>query len=511
MRLLFPISFLIQSYSVFSDPMLIGAEKCTWGPTYWCNSIAESHECAALQFCTKKSWNKPLRLKDQLCDLCMSVADKAIDTFKDNEDQLKETLLNMCNYVTVVDKCQDMINEYWEQIKDMINDDLDSQILCSAMNMCQQIDEQNNDFQFILATGFTGPLLMPEIHIENDSQYHIKFDTNKASSNTINSFNYHSSSKSCNDCVQFGVDIKSNAESSDKLNILVNTIQEVCDQLEMRSICRLVLNKKVIKRIIDKVDIIDICHQVDICNENDNPILPNGKGDSCHDCNNMLQDMQNMAENDFNKFENVIESACDLIPKPVNEMCKKLSRKLAQEAANSLKDANIDECCQDLSLCDNNDILDDKIRFNPSNNNLQINNKYCDYCEMAVEYIQYALDSDMTTDQIKQGLESLCLQLVNGKLVATCQQFIEKYWNQIVDDMDMILDNPEQVCVNMHLCKPGSNVEGVKFGSYGFPDECTFGPVYWCKSEENRKKCGCDDDCAKRFCEDSSNVHVPRT
>lgn len=556
MRLLLPI-FSLAGSVLASIP---GSDKCTWGPTYWCTSITESQGCGATEFCLTKSWNQLLSSsnQNQLCDLCVSVMDKAIQQFKDNEDQLKETLENMCNYISMVDKCRDMVEENWEQIINLINDDLDSQVLCSAMNMCQQEDELVNEYQFVLATGFTGPLIMPNLPVvgeeekeptKDDTEHHIRFqpetETNEITQLkcrdphcvkcddkvgvhcyicedgwTFDYSVYHcvknksdnqqatsdTASKQCNDCVQFGVDVKEIAESSKKLDVLVSTIQEICDELEMRSLCRLVLNKKVIKKIIDKVNIIDICHEVDICTVNDHPVLPTTKGNTCTDCHSMITDMQDLAKHQFDKFENVISHACDLAPKPINEMCKKMSQKFAEEAAESLKNADINQCCQDISLCDKDGNDPYAIKFESGHDQKDSKHqvsypdyyfkqsKYCDYCEMAVEYIQYAVDSDMTNQQIKEGLKNVCNQLGENHLIQTCKEFIDKYWEKIVDDMDMILDDPEQVCISMHLCKAKNNVNEILGGSIAYPPECTYGPMYWCKSEENRIKCGIPKD-----------------
>jgi len=155
-----------------------------------------------------------------------------------------------------------------------------------------------SEYQYVLATGFTGPLIMPNLpevedgnEIQDDTEHHVRFQPEtsvdeqaglkckdphcvKCDDRTgyhcyicedgyvFNYSVYHcvkvknqevrasatTASKQCNDCVQFGVDIREIAESSEKLEELVETIQEICDELEMRSLCRLVLNKKVIKK-----------------------------------------------------------------------------------------------------------------------------------------------------------------------------------------------------------------------------------------------------------------------
>ena len=39
-----------------TSPQLLGASKCTWGPSYWCDSHDNAKECGAFEFCEKKYW-----------------------------------------------------------------------------------------------------------------------------------------------------------------------------------------------------------------------------------------------------------------------------------------------------------------------------------------------------------------------------------------------------------------------------------------------------------------------
>lgn len=470
----------------------LGSKKCTWGPSYWCTSLSEAAECSTHQYCVERQWVNPVR-DDTLCDLCKSVADKAMVAFKNSEGKIKETLENVCSYTSDFDSCKKIVDENWDQIKEMIEGAVDSQVLCSAMNMCQQKDEGFNDFQLQLMAGFAGPLLQPDqVDFEtSDAEHHVKFES-EAKPSTLSWSK--SSSKTCTDCVQFGVDVKAIVESNEKLDQLVETIQLVCDEIEMRSLCRLVLNRKVIKKIIDKVDIVDICQQGELCQADDSPVLP-AAGDSCPDCANIINDLKDLAKNDFEKFEGMIRQACDLIPHPVNDMCKKMAARFAEEAAASLALADTEECCEAISLCEKASVESFSKPSIPEE--LLLPGKYCDYCETAVEYIQYAVDSDMTSDQIKAGLKQLCDKLQPNSVAQTCEEFVDKYWEQLVDDMDMILNDPEHVCEKMHLCKKKTLSRFMYQGKVVYPPECTYGPEYWCASDENMKKCGAEDFCKK--------------
>ncbi|XP_014484290.1 PREDICTED: prosaposin-like [Dinoponera quadriceps] len=38
------------------SPPVVGADKCTWGPSYWCQNLQTAQECQAVKHCTEKHW-----------------------------------------------------------------------------------------------------------------------------------------------------------------------------------------------------------------------------------------------------------------------------------------------------------------------------------------------------------------------------------------------------------------------------------------------------------------------
>jgi len=213
----------------------------------------------------------------------------------------------------------------------------------------------------------------------------------------------------------------------------------------------------------------------------------------CDDCHALITDIKTISENDAKHFEYIIRQSCDLIPHPVNDMCKQMASQFAKEAENSLQQINIDEACHDISYCGSELELPA-----PKENNelLQLSNEYCDYCQTAVQYIEYAIDSDMTSDEIKVGLKKLCEKIGEQSMVQTCEQFVDKYYDTIVADIDNYLDDPKSFCQTLHLCPRAGAITAENLVG-PVPDECTFGPAYWCKNAETIKKCHAEDYCKK--------------
>ena len=69
---------------------LLGAQKCTWGPSYWCQGIRESSQCSATKHCIRKYWNANPYPKDDddVCKICKEMVKEARDQLESNETQV---------------------------------------------------------------------------------------------------------------------------------------------------------------------------------------------------------------------------------------------------------------------------------------------------------------------------------------------------------------------------------------------------------------------------------------
>merc|ERR1712127_427430 len=106
---------------------------------------------------------------------------QAVEVFENNEDQLKAVLIQTCEYISDEETCTNMVEENWDAIKEMIDDELDPEMICLALNMCQQSFEAVSDFQFKLIQGFKTGMQQPGIQMikpqkTDDSEHHIKFE-----------------------------------------------------------------------------------------------------------------------------------------------------------------------------------------------------------------------------------------------------------------------------------------------------------------------------------------------
>lgn len=61
------IIYCCLAYTV--NGAVLGSDKCTWGPTYWCESFQQADECGTTEHCHKNVWTK----KGLVVGLCHAI------------------------------------------------------------------------------------------------------------------------------------------------------------------------------------------------------------------------------------------------------------------------------------------------------------------------------------------------------------------------------------------------------------------------------------------------------
>ena len=53
--------------------VVVGRNRCTWGPSYWCASLSNLRECNSTDYCSKQIWSQQTIKKkenDPICQYC---------------------------------------------------------------------------------------------------------------------------------------------------------------------------------------------------------------------------------------------------------------------------------------------------------------------------------------------------------------------------------------------------------------------------------------------------------
>ena len=98
MRLFLTLLALVLAFGFIDARRLLGSEKCTWGPSYWCSGLRQSSKCQATSHCIDRVWstNPYPEDDDDVCKICKEMVKEARDQLISNETQVhKNTLKNL--------------------------------------------------------------------------------------------------------------------------------------------------------------------------------------------------------------------------------------------------------------------------------------------------------------------------------------------------------------------------------------------------------------------------------
>lgn len=90
MKTAFVLGLLSLSLATVVSGRLLGSQKCTWGPSYWCQGFAQSRECSATKHCIRNVWSQqdlPAD-NDDVCTICKNMVKEARDTLESDEVQV---------------------------------------------------------------------------------------------------------------------------------------------------------------------------------------------------------------------------------------------------------------------------------------------------------------------------------------------------------------------------------------------------------------------------------------
>ena len=71
-----------------APPVILGSHRCTWGPSYWCSSLSNSHECSSIDHCSNQIWSQQAIEKkenDNVCQYCQYLIEKLRSMISENQ------------------------------------------------------------------------------------------------------------------------------------------------------------------------------------------------------------------------------------------------------------------------------------------------------------------------------------------------------------------------------------------------------------------------------------------
>jgi len=113
---------------------------------------------------------------------------------------------------------------------------------------------------------------------------------------------------------------------------------------------------KTVKKIINKIDAIEVCKIMYFCDKNDKDlVLPEVRKDPkdvCHDCMEFYADVKILAEMNVGKLEKGIEKGCSYITYPVDKWCKESAVIIAKALKKGFSVIDDKLVCKISGFCD---------------------------------------------------------------------------------------------------------------------------------------------------------------
>jgi len=140
------VAFLAFSGSASASRALLGSQKCTWGPSYWCNGLRQSTKCQATSHCIDKVWNNnPYPTDDdEVCTICKNMVKEARDTLLSNETQeeLKEVFEGSCDLIPIRiirNECKKMADEFVPELVETLSSEMNPDTVCTVAGLCNSV------------------------------------------------------------------------------------------------------------------------------------------------------------------------------------------------------------------------------------------------------------------------------------------------------------------------------------------------------------------------------------
>ncbi|RVE48672.1 hypothetical protein evm_006638 [Chilo suppressalis] len=122
---------------------LVGANRCTWGPSYWCSNFSTGRECSATKHCVNAVWSKQRYPEDNdsVCKICTDMVQKAREQLQSNvtQEELKEVFEGSCKLMPIkiiAKECMKVSDDFVPELVETLASEMNPQAVCSVAGLC---------------------------------------------------------------------------------------------------------------------------------------------------------------------------------------------------------------------------------------------------------------------------------------------------------------------------------------------------------------------------------------
>merc|ERR1712212_110936 len=316
-NLLITLSLLIA----VSSASLLGEDKCSQGPAYWCTSVKEAAECGSVDYCINNDWKnykvQNTDVSDLPCKVCMDVVKDLRDFVGDPklEAEVQKVWQQGCDLLPAPFKaeCEEIGTKYIPETIQIIKSELDPEAVCHAIGLCNSIRNQP-----------------------------------------------HVSDQPCEFCKNTIKDLKQAVKQPDFEEKVKEIWHEICISVPepMKEKCEEIGGyiPKIIQILKSDLSPEMICHMIGLCKSDGIPELnlqTYVSDQPCEFCKNEIKEMkQAVKQPDFEeRVEEIWHEFCISVPKPMKEKCEEIGGYIPKIIQILESDLSPEMICHMIGLC----------------------------------------------------------------------------------------------------------------------------------------------------------------
>lgn len=436
---------LILALAAVCQCALLGTQKCTYGPSYWCSHIHNAKQCGAVQHCITTVWNQQTNEMTGATETCFNIIQIIDAVRKDSEPHLLEKMASGCTAFPMDkrSKCTDLMSHDQNEVFMLLQSDLPSHKIASALGLCGSFPDHAQ-------------------HPQVTGDY-------------------------CTDCVNFFTDIReifnnSRAQVEDlvknQLCKLLGPLESLCIQIADQYI------NMVYDVMVQQLEPKDVCFLLGLCNSSDRAevmkslkyILQQRQRASglCDICESLTKDVQDALRDPAIQKEvmTLVETKVCPFFGNSSDVCKSYVEMYAPVVFQLLvSELDPQTICTMLGLCTNATVSASPIlpvaiplsgdavssvRLMLAQTKVSAGPQ-CALCELIMKELTGMLVNNATEEEVTQALEKVC-NLLPQTLAQECDTFVEEYGKMVIELL-MKEVSPKEICTLLGLCIPTKKTE----------------------------------------------------
>lgn len=502
---------LLAGCVLLGESALLGAKKCTYGPSYWCDSLPNAKECRAVPHCIQTVWEKQVLPEDNddICTLCKDMVQQARDQLLSNETQeeIREVFEGSCRLIpikVVCKECIELADNFIPELIDTLASQMNPQVVCATAGLCNsvRIDMLLVDHQ----------LNHPE---ENSIAVDQPFETPGPGD-----------CEACKDFVTRTIRLvktHSRAEVLDRLLAVCGRLGSLSDG------CSALVEANfdgIYHFLTEELTPEDFCNLVEMCEDRMHqtglhvrPPLKHTGDEACDFCEAIVRHWRDVLTSNTTEteFKQILDGLCHQTGKFSKNCLALVDEYYVVFYDFLMSEVNPKQICEAVGLCGMNSIfkkeypvwtlldtdrgevsqtkllpsvlvsnghritgLDEAaanrvvveeelprvklaktgINVVPAGNSGVLgaplgkghvgDGNVCVMCEFAVQFLQNMLQQKATREEIEQAVETLCDQMPHT-IAEECEDYVDAYGDQVIELLAQEMDASE-ICPFLHLC-----------------------------------------------------------